>query len=60
MFLKLARAALDRGWMRTYRLFFEIDLVLSGLGGVSRRIERERRDRRNRPFVRIGIDGLAP
>lgn len=58
--LKLAIFASQRGWVRMSEFLLELDCWLSGLGGASRRIRRERKRRRQAPRAHIEIMGPLP
>lgn len=57
--LKLALAASRRGWKRTSSLLLELDLILSGLGGASRRIRAERKRRAALPRAPLPMIDLG-
>ena len=49
MLLKWSIAASQRGWTRLSGILLELDLLLSGLGGASRRIRKDQASRRKQP-----------
>jgi hypothetical protein len=57
--LKWSIRASQRGWKSLSGFLLELDLVLSGLGGASRRIRKDRARRQSAPRVETVIGSAA-
>lgn len=56
MLLKWSVAASLRGWTKLSGFLLELDLLLSGLSGASKRIKRDRSRRQSEPHAEFQVE----